>query len=50
MTYLLGYLTCIVVMVSLTYALNWSTFKEAMKQEMQKQASASKPAATLQTR
>ncbi|MGY2131946.1 DUF3667 domain-containing protein [Hymenobacter sp. HD11105] len=50
MTYLLGYLTCIVVMVSLTYALNWSTFKEAMKQEMQKQASASKPSATLQTR
>jgi hypothetical protein len=50
MTYLLGYLTCIVVMVSLTYALNWSTFKEAMKQEMQKQASTTKPAVTPQTR
>ena len=35
LTFMLGYLTCVVVIVTLTYALNWSTFKEAMKQQIQ---------------
>lgn len=41
MTYLLGYLACVLVIVVTTYALNWSTFKKSMKQqyeqELQKQ-------------
>ncbi len=42
MTYMLGYVTCILVIVITTYALNWSTFKEAMKQQMEQQAKAAK--------
>ncbi|UYZ63552.1 DUF3667 domain-containing protein [Hymenobacter weizhouensis] len=33
MTYTLGYLTCIFMVVALTYALNWSTFKAALQQQ-----------------
>ncbi|RSK48811.1 DUF3667 domain-containing protein [Hymenobacter rigui] len=42
MTYMLGYITCIVVVIVITYALNWTTFKRAMQQQMQQQAKTAK--------
>ncbi|RSK31757.1 DUF3667 domain-containing protein [Hymenobacter metallilatus] len=49
MTYMLGYLVCVLAIVCTTYALNWSTFKEAMrqqvKQQMEQQARAAKATA-----
>ncbi|WBO82856.1 DUF3667 domain-containing protein [Hymenobacter yonginensis] len=51
MTYMLGYIVCVLVIVITTYAINWSTFKEAMKQQMEQQrlqqARVGKPAAAL---
>ena len=50
MAYMLGYVVCILVIVITTYALNWSTFKEAMKQQTEQQrqqARANKPTAAL---
>ncbi|TYZ07373.1 hypothetical protein FY528_15005 [Hymenobacter lutimineralis] len=50
----LGYLTCVLVIVVTTYALNWSTFKQAMKQqyqqELQKKSRSPKPTAAPQVR
>ena len=50
MTYMLGYIVCVLVIVITTYAINWSTFKEAMKQQMEQQRmqkqAGTKPAAT----
>ena len=43
MTFILGYITCIVVITVLTYALNWSTFKAALKQQTQQQAKGATP-------
>ncbi len=50
LTYMMGYLTCILVIVVLTYALNWTTFTKAMQEQMRQQTSAPKPAATPSAR
>lgn len=41
-TFTLGYLVSVLSLTILTYALNWSTFKAALKQQMEMQAQATK--------
>ncbi|GAA4011106.1 hypothetical protein GCM10022408_24280 [Hymenobacter fastidiosus] len=50
MTFILGYLTCILVITVLTYALNWSMFKASMKAQMQQQAKAQQSATPPKSR